>query len=101
MPDREKVIRGLECHYSAFGCPECPYWNSKTRHNNCHSDQLFLDALALLREQEDERNRLISWMSKFCQHIENLDRPLPDAENLEFFKEKMAQQFGWEVSGDD
>ena len=49
MPDREKVIKGLECHAKgARGCLfDCPYGNE----NGC---QLLLcsDALALLKEQE-------------------------------------------------
>lgn len=49
MPDREKVIRGLECCYSLFVCPECPYYGTG---EECDRDQLMLDALALLREQE-------------------------------------------------
>ena len=49
MPDREKVIKGLECHAKgAKGCLfDCPYGNE----NGC---QLLLcsDAIALLKEQE-------------------------------------------------
>jgi hypothetical protein len=49
MPDREKVIKALECHAKgARGCLfDCPYGNE----NGC---QLLLcsDALALLKEQE-------------------------------------------------
>lgn len=48
-PDREKVIKGLECHAKGSrGCLfDCPYGNE----NGC---QLLLcsDALALLKEQE-------------------------------------------------
>ena len=49
MPDREKVIKGLECHAKGSkGCLfDCPYGNE----NGC---QLLLcsDAIALLKEQE-------------------------------------------------
>jgi len=47
MPDKDKVIKGLECH--AKGARGCPYENE----NGC---QLLLcsDALALLKEQEAE-----------------------------------------------
>ena len=50
MPDREKVIKGLECHAKgAKGCLfDCPYGNE----NGC---QLLLcsDALALLKKQDE------------------------------------------------
>ncbi len=51
MPDREKVMRGLEC--CAFGslsdCEGCPYY-IETR---C-SELLCSDALALLKGQDEE-----------------------------------------------
>lgn len=49
MPDREKVIRGLE-HCKKFGaCDGCPYNEDKDVDCGC---DMFTDALALLREQE-------------------------------------------------
>jgi DNA-directed RNA polymerase subunit RPC12/RpoP len=55
MPDREKVIKGLEMHKSglcnvltANGKVYCPYWASN---DNCMIE-LLNDALALLKEQE-------------------------------------------------
>lgn len=45
----------------------------------------------------EERGRVLHWMSKFCRHIDMGDRPYTDAEAYEFFKNKMKQQFGWEV----
>lgn len=42
----------------------------------------------------DERKRLLSWLSKFCTHIDN-PNPKTNFENYEFFKHKMVQQFGW------
>ena len=48
-----------------------------------------------LKEQEEEHKRMISWLSKFCRNIDNGDKWLTDEENLEFFREKMKQQFGW------
>ena len=55
------------------------------------------DALALLKEQKEEHKRLLSWLSKFCRHIDNGDKWLTDEENLAFFKGKMKQQFGWDT----
>ena len=51
MPDREKVIKGLECCTTSEElCGMCPYNDPIPRHPNC--DQLEKDALALLKEQE-------------------------------------------------
>lgn len=48
MADREKVIRGLECHREGVyeSCKLCPYHYDGCEIALCH------DALALLREQE-------------------------------------------------
>ena len=53
--------------------------------------------LELLKERDKEHNRLLSWLGKFCRHIDNGDTWLTDEENLAFFKEKMKQQFGWDT----
>lgn len=53
--------------------------------------------IALLKEQEEEHRRLLSWLGKFCRHIDNGDAWLTDEENIAFFKEKMKQQFGWDT----
>ena len=54
------------------------------------------DILELLKEQREERKRMVSWLGKFCRHIDNGDKWLTDEENIAFFKEKMKQQFGWD-----
>jgi hypothetical protein len=49
MPDREKVIKGLECCSSAEECgKQCPYWDDE---GACRT-HLEADALALLKAQE-------------------------------------------------
>lgn len=54
MPDREKVIRGLEnCRNCSpvDGCPkECPYWTNENPTGCCTFVPLLDDALALLRD---------------------------------------------------
>ena len=50
MPDREKVIKGLECCTSEQACKGCPYSQSETGHL-CSFNCLH-DALAMLKEQE-------------------------------------------------
>ena len=54
MTDREKVIKGMECHQHPFGCNDCPYWDKSQPLKDCDVDQLAADALALLKEQEPE-----------------------------------------------
>lgn len=56
MPDREKVANGLECcqHSSKSYCDRCPYLSST---NDCTAD-LASDAIALLKEQEEQIERL-------------------------------------------
>lgn len=52
MPDREKVIKGLE-HCSEDGCKDCPYETDCTM---CDGFSLLAkDALTLLKEQEAVR----------------------------------------------
>ena len=51
MADREKVIKGLECHMHPFQCNDCPYWNKSQPLRDCDVDQMAKDALTLLKEQ--------------------------------------------------
>ena len=54
------------------------------------------NSIELLKAKQGEHKRLVSWLSKFCRHIDNGDKWLTDEENLKFFCEKMKQQFGWD-----
>ena len=93
MSDIEKVIKAIETHIStddSVGCDNCTYEN-----DGWCMTKVMADALELLKEQQEEHKRMISWLSKFCRHIDNGDKWLTDEENLEFFREKMKQQFGW------
>ncbi len=54
MTDREKVIKGLECHIHPFRCNDCPYWDKLQPLKDCDVEQMAKDALALLREQEPQ-----------------------------------------------
>lgn len=47
--DREKVIKGLECHMAMLACDKCPYYCGDT----CSGiDDVVYDALALLKAHE-------------------------------------------------
>ena len=71
MPDREKVIKGLECctcdlpldnkvHFSDL-CELCPYYNKKTDY--CFRKvELMRDALALLKEQQEKIEKARLWL---------------------------------------
>lgn len=85
MIDREKVIKGLECHKRAMygkvdehglACNTCPY---KDMESTCHTmteGQLMEDALALLRAQEprilnfDELHRgMVCYYEDMLNHV--------------------------------
>ena len=65
MPDREKVIKGLECCMKWTGepntatchCSDCSYTNMDILGERCLID-LINDALALIKEQETEIRQL-------------------------------------------
>lgn len=63
MTDREKVIKGLECCNAGTMCDECDYHISQF----C-LHELKADALALIREQQEEIQRL-------CDALEAVDEP--------------------------
>ncbi len=101
MSDREKVIEGLTeiSEYVLAKADIAGIGKGKEVFDSWYRS--VEDALALLREQDEERTRIVSWLGKFCAHVDQRFQPLPDEQNIEFFREKMKQQFGWEVSGDD
>ena len=50
---REKVIKGLECCAAyEYKCNDCPYQDDGGAEDDCYSDELCADALALLKAQE-------------------------------------------------
>ena len=103
MPDRKKVIEWFEYNYlprvGAYrndckqGCDACVPMHDGDDY--CDIDML-CKILALLEEQEEDRERMITWLGKFCRHIDNKDKWLSDEENIAFFRKKMKQQFGWD-----
>ena len=56
MADRGKVIKGLECCGGISSAYECPYQGSEGC-DNCRGN-IYLDALTLLKAQEQEISRL-------------------------------------------
>ena len=66
MPDREKVIEGLECCAVKQDCNGCPY----SRFNPMCQDDMNKDALALLKEQEAKMQGADSGMCEICSFYE-------------------------------
>ena len=62
MPDREKIIKGLDICINNIhtGCPRvCPYYEQCIERGNENVFQpIFRDALAMLKEQEDQIEQL-------------------------------------------
>ena len=56
MPDLEKVIKGLECCAGQCNYHGCPYKDPCENANGVK--QIMLDALAMLKEQEDKIRQL-------------------------------------------
>lgn len=44
---------------------------------------------------KDHKDQIIGWLSKFCFHIDMVDKHLTDDEAREFWEKKMHDQFGW------
>ena len=91
MPNRDSVINDLNVAKLILCNPQM-----LTSEMCIRIGQSITSALDLLKEQKAERKRMISWLGKFCRHIDNGDKWLSDEENIAFFREKMKQQFGWD-----
>lgn len=98
MPDREKVIKGLQQHFegSMFDrCGECPYYEVADEPFQCR-DALLMDILTLLKEQEGYVSVPFSWLVKFCTHIE-FNEPMWDEDREKLWKQKLKQQFDIDI----
>lgn len=112
MTDREKVIKGLEIQLDDLQkyadsdeiltltqeqAKEIVALLKEQEYKDRMFHALEDDWKAMLKEQDEEHRRLLSWLGKFCRHIDNGDAWLTDEENIAFFKKKMKQQFGWDT----
>ena len=94
MPDREKVIKGLEtCYCPPSKCEDCPYNDIE---ENCN-DTLCLDAIALLKEREPKPVKITrnAYDHKFY-HCPNCDHDFYDFYKKPNFCEKCGQEVKWE-----
>jgi len=81
MLDREKVINGLECCSQEIKCGFCPYWNDDTEGFAC-STNLAKDALALLKEQEEEIENLKQTAQSMMEGVCLLKEQEAEKENI-------------------
>jgi len=76
MFDSEKIIKAIECRANANGQQgcivgwdvNCPY---AFNHVFCDMNQILLDALTLLREQQNDINNLNETIKNLLQNIAN------------------------------
>ena len=75
MYDREKVIRGLECHRidnnHRINCADCPYYVDDDNHIRCVND-LHDDALALLKERQEQIDKLLEESAHNADRVEEM-----------------------------
>ena len=90
MPDREKVIKGLECCMKWTGepntatchCSDCSYANMDVFGQRCLID-LINDALELLKEQEDLGTELTNAVELIHKKNERIEKLLKEQEERE------------------
>ena len=77
MPDREKVLLGLK--YCGKGCnSKCPYWHQFGFGDDGCTHTMRMDALELLKEQDDEIKILHSDLNDLQkEHDKLLDKKIP------------------------
>ena len=75
MPDRNKVIKGLECctKFSDRTCKDCPYQPAIVKIDYLCYNNLMLDALELLKGQEPITNTSISIAIECLLHPQDAD----------------------------
>lgn len=92
MPDREKVMKGLQCLSSPYAqdmngrdCENCQYDNA-----SCFLD-ITADALALLKEQEPVKPTVSvdTWICSKCGHTLESQELIDDKENPQVLVHEM------------
>ena len=89
MPDKEKVIKGLEVCTGSFrehSCSECPYYNDCERRPNRPKHFLLIDAQSILKAQNEVIDDLLKvgyphdfqreepWIVDYMNQITNVIR---------------------------
>ena len=78
MPDMEKVIVGIE-HCDRLGCSMCPYKPGGYTPMDCRI-QLMRDAFALLKEQQEQIDKLLEESASNAEMAEGLKELLKEQE---------------------
>ena len=83
MPDREKVLNGLECckreskYIDDNPCDDCPYYDDR-----CYHDEMMRDAIALLKEQREQIDKLLEENASNAEMAEGLQERLKEQERI-------------------
>lgn len=101
MPEREKVIKGLECCAAALSCDECPYNENKECNNKgFFYSQAIEDALALLKEQEAKKPIYnAEKYGDYLPHCPSCEKVLPNSS--QYGRAKFCHRCGQAVKWDD
>lgn len=97
MPDREKVIKALECIVADtdLDCKKCDYYIRDDVPQYCATTNVLRDALALLKEQEETINDLTETIRQLNQHIKDLSEymtPYGKVKDVKAYAELLKEQ---------
>lgn len=93
MPDREKVIKAIEdCVYHKNDCVDCDYDGCTFKYGDCRRD-LLADALALLKEQQEQIDKLIEENASNAEMAEGLKELLKEQEAVEPFHRCIGKEY--------
>ena len=101
--DREKVLKGLECHrvdgMNRINCSDCPYYESNDA-RRCFN-YLHNDAIALLNEQEELLRKLQKDKDKLCLDVSEWkhkfhDRSLKEQDAVKPHKGKNPEESSYD-----
>ena len=72
--DREKVIKGLECHQidnnHRINCADCPYYVDDDNHIRCVND-LHDDAIELINDLQSQIAMLVAAQHELCEMMKD------------------------------
>lgn len=98
MKEEIEVLRKyVDCQYRPVS--QCYRKNCKMCDCYYGSKEDIMDAIIEVCDYIDTDGMVrvgdfVTWLGKFCRHIDMEDRPYTDDEAIAFFKKKLNQQFG-------
>ena len=98
MPDREKVVKGIEMHIYKKFCSEngndCPYYSNHSESRSCVSEML-IDALALLKEQQEQIDKLLEESASNAEMAEGMKELLKEQDPVPAELEGGGSSWWW------